>query len=171
MPAPNTFLPPIVWDGFRPPPRRPRCVGQTKFLSSRGVKGEGENLADADYGTPDDLAAVEAVQAAVKAGADAEVDDAVAKSKHAAAMGLTWVTPNGYIIIATDLFLGRSSEHEACKACLPALNRIPAASLPTYVGWVVAAHLWRRRRTASVVGLCLAKQGPLPLDVALVALA
>ena len=48
------------------------------------------------------------------------------KSKHAAAMGLTWVTPNGYIMIATDLFLGRSSEHEACKACLPALNRIPA---------------------------------------------
>jgi hypothetical protein len=48
------------------------------------------------------------------------------KSKHAAAMGLTWVTPNGYIIIATDLFMGRSSEHEACKACLPALNRIPA---------------------------------------------
>ena len=48
------------------------------------------------------------------------------KSKHAAAMGLTWVTPNGMIIIATDLFLGRVSEHEACKACLPALNRIPA---------------------------------------------
>ena len=48
------------------------------------------------------------------------------KSKHAAAMGLIWVTPNGAIIIATDLFLGRSSEHEACKACLPALNRIPA---------------------------------------------
>ena len=48
------------------------------------------------------------------------------KSKHSAAMGLTWVTPNGYIMIATDLFLGRSSEHEACKACLPALNLIPA---------------------------------------------
>ena len=48
------------------------------------------------------------------------------KSKHAAAMGLIWVTPNGMIIIATDLFLGRSSEHEACKTCLPALNRIPA---------------------------------------------
>ena len=41
-------------------------------------------------------------------------------------MGLTWVTPNGCIIIATDLFLGRTSEHEACKACLPALNCIPA---------------------------------------------
>ena len=48
------------------------------------------------------------------------------KSKHSAAMGLTWVSPNGMIIIATDLFLGRTSEHEACKACLPALNRIPA---------------------------------------------
>ena len=48
------------------------------------------------------------------------------KSQHAAAMGLTWVTPNGMIIIATDLFLGRTSEHEACKACLPALNQIPA---------------------------------------------
>ena len=46
---------------------------------------EGGDLGEADYvGPPDDTAAVEAVQAAVKAGADAEVDDAVAKSKQAA---------------------------------------------------------------------------------------
>ena len=48
------------------------------------------------------------------------------KSKHSAAMGLTWCTPNGQIIIATDLFMGRSSEHEACKACIPAFERMPA---------------------------------------------
>ena len=47
------------------------------------------------------------------------------KSKHSAAMGLTWVTPNGYIVIATDLFMGRTSEHAACKACCGALGRIP----------------------------------------------
>jgi hypothetical protein len=48
------------------------------------------------------------------------------KSDHAAAMGITWTTPNGFIVVATDLFLGRTSEHEACKACLPELNKIPA---------------------------------------------
>ena len=47
------------------------------------------------------------------------------KSKHSAAMGLTWCTPNGYIAIATDLFMGRTSEHAACKACRDALGRIP----------------------------------------------
>ena len=49
-----------------------------------GGSAEGENLGDEDYGTPEDMAAVQAVQAAVKAGAEAEVDDAVAKSKAAA---------------------------------------------------------------------------------------
>lgn len=47
------------------------------------------------------------------------------KSKHAAMMGLAWVTPNGMIVIATDLFLGRTSEHEACKMCVDALSSIP----------------------------------------------
>ena len=72
------------------------------------------------------------------------------KTDHSAAMGLTWVSPNGIyvpqpptllsgtpylyldlpnlaglILIATDLFMGRSSEHEACKACIEALSQIP----------------------------------------------
>jgi hypothetical protein len=61
------------------------AVAGTVKSAVAGGSEEGQNLADADYGTPDDLAAVEAVQAAVKAGADAEVDDAVANSKIAAA--------------------------------------------------------------------------------------
>jgi len=61
------------------------AVAGTVKSAVAGGSEEGQNLADADYGTPDDLAAVEAVQAAVKAGADAEVDDAVANSKVAAA--------------------------------------------------------------------------------------
>ena len=48
------------------------------------------------------------------------------KTKHAAGMGLAWVSPNGLIVIATDLLLGRTSEHAACLACKPQLDRIPA---------------------------------------------
>ena len=48
------------------------------------------------------------------------------KSSHAAAMGLNWVTPYGYIVISTDLLLGRSSEHQACLASKVQLDRIPA---------------------------------------------
>lgn len=48
------------------------------------------------------------------------------KSHHAVAMGLTWVTPTGCIVICTDLFTGRTSENEACKACLCVLNEIPS---------------------------------------------
>ena len=63
---------------------------------------EGSNLADEDYGTPDDLAAVEAVQEAVKAGADAEVDDAVAASKTAAV--------NDYVAAKADFMAKESAE-------------------------------------------------------------
>ena len=63
---------------------------------------EGQNLADADYGTPDDLAAVEAVQEAVKAGADAEVDDAVAASKTAAV--------NDYVATKADFMEKEAAE-------------------------------------------------------------
>ena len=68
------------------------------------------------------------------------------KSKHAAMMGLAWVTLNGMIIIATDLFLGRTSEHEACKACIEALGAIPGKYALMYdkgvskLSLVAAAH-------------------------------
>ena len=48
------------------------------------------------------------------------------KSAHSVAMGLSWVTPTGYIVCCTDLFTGRTSENEACKACLCVLNEIPS---------------------------------------------
>ena len=41
-------------------------------------------------------------------------------------MGLSWVTPTWYIVCCTDLITGRSSENEACKACLHVLNTIPS---------------------------------------------
>ena len=47
------------------------------------------------------------------------------KTKHDAAMGLAWVTPNGYVALAADLFCGRTSENEACLACAPAFSKIP----------------------------------------------
>ena len=47
------------------------------------------------------------------------------KTKHDVAMGLAWVTPNGYVALACDLFCGRTSENEACAACAPALSKIP----------------------------------------------
>ena len=48
------------------------------------------------------------------------------KSSHDVAMGIAWVTPIGEIVICSDLITGRSSELEACKACLVELNKIPA---------------------------------------------
>ena len=47
------------------------------------------------------------------------------KSKRNAAMGLQFCTPNGFIAVATDLFLGRTSENEACKQAATILNKIP----------------------------------------------
>ena len=48
------------------------------------------------------------------------------KSHHDVAMGLAWVTPNGFVAVATDLFCGRTSEQEACKECGPIFSKIPA---------------------------------------------
>ena len=48
------------------------------------------------------------------------------KSHHDVAMGLAWVTPNGYVALACDLFCGRTSEQEACKECGPVFSKIPA---------------------------------------------
>ena len=48
------------------------------------------------------------------------------KSHHNVAMGLAWVTPNGYVALATDLFCGRTSEQEACKQCGPIFSKIPS---------------------------------------------
>ena len=52
---------------------------------------EGTNLTSGEpaWGTPDDMKAVEKVQAAVKAAADAEIDEAVASSKRAAMSSYT----------------------------------------------------------------------------------
>mmetsp|Transcript_5419 Transcript_5419/g.13294 ORF Transcript_5419/g.13294 Transcript_5419/m.13294 type:complete len:489 (+) Transcript_5419:126-1592(+) len=47
------------------------------------------------------------------------------KSKHSAAMGLTWCTPSGWTAIASDLaVLGRTSEYNAAVALSPQFARI-----------------------------------------------
>jgi len=64
----------------------------TSIKSAVGDKtAEGSNLtsgepasSDEPFATPDEMKAIEQVQAAVKAAADAEIDEAVASSKHAA---------------------------------------------------------------------------------------
>ena len=47
------------------------------------------------------------------------------KTKQDAALGLAFVTPTGYVCIATDLFCGRTSEAEACYAAVTAFAKIP----------------------------------------------
>ena len=47
------------------------------------------------------------------------------KTKTDAAMGLAWVTPTGFVGLATDLFCGRTSENKACQACVPVFAIIP----------------------------------------------
>jgi hypothetical protein len=41
------------------------------------------------------------------------------KSKHSAAMGLSWCTPSGWTGVASDLVLGRTSEYNAAVALAP----------------------------------------------------
>jgi hypothetical protein len=48
------------------------------------------------------------------------------KSKHAAAMGLSWCTPSGWTAIASDLVLGRTSEYNAAVALAPQFAAVPA---------------------------------------------
>jgi hypothetical protein len=47
------------------------------------------------------------------------------KSKHSAAMGLTWCCPSGWTAIASDLVLGRTSEYNAAVALAPQFAGVP----------------------------------------------
>eukprot|EP00966_Prymnesium_polylepis_P005229 120570-Prymnesium_polylepis.1 len=47
------------------------------------------------------------------------------KSKHSAAMGLSWCTPSGWTAIASDLVLGRTSEYNAAVALAPQFAAVP----------------------------------------------
>jgi len=90
------------------------AVAKTIKAEVGDKSSEGENLGDADYGAPDDMQNIAAVQAAVQAGADSEIDDAIAKSKtdaiasYVAAksdfMGKETMVPNGGVgsIIAME---------------------------------------------------------------------
>ena len=47
------------------------------------------------------------------------------KSKHSAAMGLSWCTPSGWTAIASDLVLGRTSEYNAAVAIAGKFDDLP----------------------------------------------
>ena len=47
------------------------------------------------------------------------------KSKHSAAMGVSWCTPSGWTAIASDLVLGRSSEYNTAVALAPQFAHLP----------------------------------------------
>jgi hypothetical protein len=65
------------------------------------------------------------------------------KSKHSAAMGLSWCTPSGWTAIASDLVLGRTSEYSAAVWLAPQFQAVPPSWALCYDKGVASlrAHL------------------------------